>query len=94
MFTGSAVSHKLTRLVPASRYVLRIAASSQSGQGAWSDHLICETPPPAPPNPANLVMQQEGDVIVMSWGEVGHAHPVTYELQLKSGGQFSQVTSC
>ena len=37
-------------------------------------------------------MRQEGDVIVMSWGDVVHTHPVTYELQLKSGSQeFIQV---
>jgi hypothetical protein len=37
-------------------------------------------------------MQQEGDVIVISWGEVEDSRPVTYELQLKIGGQdFTQV---
>ena len=95
MYTGDAVTHKLQRLLPASRYTLRVAATSLSGQGAWSDLLTCETLPPGPGVPSDLVIRQEDDVIVMSWDEVEHSHPVTYELQLKLGGQdFVQVSRC
>ena len=90
MYSGSAIAHKLQRLTPNTTYTLQIAATSESGQGAWSDLLTCETLPPGPSVPLDLTIRQEGDVIVMSWGEV--EQPVTYELQLKIGGQeFIQV---
>jgi hypothetical protein len=92
-YTGTGVGHKLQRLTPSTRYTLRIAASSESGQGAWSDLLTCETLPVGPSPPLDLVMRQEGDVIMMSWEEVGHSLSVTYELQLKIGRQdFTQVS--
>ena len=87
VYNGPAVAHKLQRLSPATKYSLRIAAVSPSGQGAWSDLLTCETLPPGPSAPAELTMWQDGDVIVMSWEEVSYEHPVTFELQLKTGGQ-------
>ena len=90
MYSGSAIAHKLQRLTPNTTCTLRIAATSESGQGAWSDLLTCETLPPGPSVPLDLTIRQEGDVIVMLWGEV--EQPVTYELQLKIGGQdFIQV---
>lgn len=93
MYNGSAVAHKLQRLTPATQYSLRIAAVSPSGQGVWSDLLTCETLPPGPSAPAELTLKQDGDVIVMSWEKVDYDHPVTYELQLKSGGQdFTQAS--
>ena len=91
-YTGTGVGHRLQRLTPATHYSLRIAASSDSGQGAWSDLLTCETLPTGPSAPLDLVMRWEDDVIVMSWEKVSHPLPVTYELQLKIGGQdFTQV---
>ena len=86
------MAHKLQRLNPDTKYTLRIAATSESGQGAWSDLLTCETLPPAPSAPADLALHQEDDVIVMSWADVKHSQPVIYELQLKVGAQdFTQV---
>ena len=86
------MSHKHQRLSPATNYSLRISATSESGQGVWSDLLTCETLPVGPSHPVDLVMQREGDVMMMSWKEVSHSLAVTYELQLKIGGQdFTQV---
>ena len=93
MYAGSAVAHKLQRLKPATKYSLRIAASSESGQGAWSDHLTCETLPPEPSAPLDLSIHQEDDLIMLSWSEVKYTDPVAYEVQLKTGGQdFTQVS--
>ena len=87
MYSGSAIAYKLQRLTPNTTYSLQIAATSESGQGAWSDLLTCETLPPSPSAPLDLTTRQNDDVIVMSWEDVEHNQPVTYELQLKIGGQ-------
>ena len=92
-YSGTGVGHKLQRLTPSTQYILRISSSSESGQGAWSDLLTCETLPLGPSAPTDLRMQVEGGVMVMSWGKVEHTDPVVYELQLKIGGQdFIQVS--
>lgn len=93
VYSGQAVSHRLLKLQPASRYTLRIAASSESGQGVWSDDITFETPPMAPPAPTDLALRQVDDVIVISWNAVSSDLPVTYEAQVKTPGQdFSQVS--
>lgn len=92
VFSGQAVSHRLNKLQPASQYTLRIAATSESGQGVWSDDITFETPPMAPPAPVNLALRQEDDVIMMSWDAVSSDLTITYEAQAKTSGQdFSQV---
>lgn len=92
-YSGTGVGHKLQRLSPATQYSLRIATTSESGQGAWSDLLTCETLPLGPNSPRELMMRQKDDVIVMSWEIVDYHQPLNYELQLKtsSGQDFIQV---
>ncbi len=51
VYSGTAVSHRLTRLQPDTEYLMRIAATSESGQGAWSDDVTFTTTPTPPPAP-------------------------------------------
>ena len=89
---GQAVSFRIQRLQPSSQYTLRIASSSESGMGVWSDHVTYETLPLAPPTPAELALRQDDDLITVSWKPVDYHLPVTYDLQQAVvGGDFSQV---
>ena len=51
VYRGSGVNHRVTKLQQNTLYTFRIAASSVSGQGAWSDHMTSVTTPtpPLPP---------------------------------------------
>ena len=42
------MTHRVTRLQADAKYTLKIAAVSESGQGAWSDHVTFSTAPPPP----------------------------------------------
>ena len=51
VFRGNGVTHRLARLQPDTKYTLKIAATSESGQGVWSDHVTFSTAPSPPPAP-------------------------------------------
>ena len=48
VYRGSSTTHKATRLQTATEYTCRAAAISESGQGAWSEHVTFETLPSPP----------------------------------------------
>ena len=57
VYTGTAVSHRLTRLQPDTEYVMKIAAMSESGQGVWSDDVTFMTTPTTPPAPTGKPLE-------------------------------------
>lgn len=52
VYRGADTTHRISRLQPSSQYTLRIAASSGSGQGEWSDEVTFTTTPASPPIPS------------------------------------------
>ena len=50
VYRGTAINHRVAKLQPATDYTFRIAASSESGQGEWSDLTTFSTTP-SPPRP-------------------------------------------
>ena len=57
VYRGSAVSYRAVKLHPSTDYTFRIAASSESGQGEWSDHVTFYTTPTPPHPPTGIGLQ-------------------------------------
>ena len=98
IFRGNAVTHRITRLQPDTEYILRVAASSASGQGEWSDDITFVTTPTPPTPPADLVLKQaSNEMLQLSWKPVGSTHPVIYEVQYRTANvnqDYQQVRVC
>lgn len=65
VYSGNAVSHRLTRLLSDTEYVMRVAATSESGQGAWSDDVTFMTTPSLPPAPTGKLRRSHACVCVI-----------------------------
>ena len=59
VYRGTAINHRVAKLQPATDYTFRIAASSESGQGEWSDLTTFSTTP-SPPRPPTGTFPQRG----------------------------------
>ena len=64
MYSGTAVGHRLTRLQPDTEYIVRIAAVSESGQGAWSDDVTFMTTPTPPLAPTGRLISSNYEVML------------------------------
>ena len=84
LFRGNAVTFRVTRLQPDTKYTLRVAAASSSGQGEWSIPVTFTTSPAPPPAPGGLELTQvSSDTLQMTWTKVVFPHPVAYEVQYR-----------
>lgn len=97
MFSGNAITHRVTRLQPDTKYIFRVAAISSSGQGDWSDRVIVMTTPAPPMFPKGFVVTQlSSDMLEMAWQAVDCPYPVMYETQYrvaKRNQEYQQVDS-
>ena len=64
VYQGSAATHKATRLQPATEYTFRAAAISESGQGAWSDHVTFKTLPTPPLAPTGTHLNKSVSIVL------------------------------
>ena len=95
MFRGSSVSHRITRLLPDTDYVFRIAAISDSGQGEWSDSATFSTTPISPEPPTGVTLKQASNTtLLLEWEGGEFSHPLSFEAQYRatnSNQEFQQV---
>lgn len=85
VFSGTAVTHRITRLQPDSEYTLKVAAVSASGQGDWSDHVTFVTTPTPPVAPTGVVLScLSNEALELKWQPVGFSHPLIYEAQYRA----------